>query len=100
MADAMDTLKEILGDDAEDKIKGVMSSLSGSSGSEEEAADNSDFNSDIRALMDKLGSPRSDPRANLLLSLRPYMSDGRKRSIDGAVRLLNLSKLSGLMKNI
>ena len=28
MADAMDTLKNILGDDAEDKIKTVMNSLS------------------------------------------------------------------------
>lgn len=100
MADAMDTLKEILGDDAEDKIKGVMSSLSGSPITDNASGDVSDFSADIRGLMDKLSSPQSDPRANLLLSLRPYMSERRKKSIDGAVRLLNLSKLSGLMKNI
>lgn len=96
MADAMDTLKEILGDNAEDKLRGVMDSLSG--GSSE--TDTEDYGSDLRALMDKLGSNRSDPRANLLLSLKPYMSEERRRSIDGAVRLLSLSKLSGLMKNL
>lgn len=96
MADAMDTLKEILGDNAEDKIKGVMDSLSGSSSE----TDATDYGPDLRALMDKLSNNRSDPRTNLLLSLKPYMSEERKRSIDGAVRLLSLSKLSGLMKNL
>lgn len=96
MADAMNTLKELLGDNAEDTIKGVMDSLSG--GSSE--ADSSDDSSDLRVLMDKLSNSRSDPRTNLLLSLKPYMSEERKRSIDGAVRLLSLSKLSGLMKNL
>lgn len=96
MADAMNTLKELLGDNAEDTIKGVMDSLSG--GSSE--ADSSDYGSDLKALMDKLSSNRSDPRTNLLLSLKPYMSEERKRSIDGAVRLLSLSKLSGLMKSL
>ena len=96
MADAMNTLKELLGDNAEDTIKGVMDSLSGSSSE----ADSSDDSSDLRVLMDKLSNSRSDPRTNLLLSLKPYMSEERKRSIDGAVRLLSLSKLSGLMKNL
>ena len=100
MADAMETLKGLLGDDAEDKIKGVMNSLTSSSNSENSLGSTEELNSDIKTLMDKLGSSRSDPRANLLLSLKPYMSEGRRRSIDGAVRLLNLGKLSGLMKNI
>ena len=99
MADAMETLKGLLGDDAEDKIKGVMNSLT-SSDSRNGFENTEELNSDIRTLMDKLGSSRSDPRANLLLSLKPYMSEGRRRSIDGAVRLLNLGKLSGLMKNL
>ena len=96
MADAMNTLKELLGDNAEDTIKGVMDSLNGGSS----GADSSNYGSDLKALMDKLSSNRSDPRTNLLLSLKPYMSEERKRSIDGAVRLLSLSKLSGLMKNL
>ena len=52
MADAMDTLKEILGDNAEDKIKGVMDSLSGNSSE----TDADDYGPDLRALMDKLSN--------------------------------------------
>lgn len=99
MADAIETLKGLLGDDAEDKIKDVMSSLTGSS-EPDMSTEASDELYDLKSLMDKLSSSRSDPRANLLLSLKPYMNDSRRRSIDGAVRLLNIGKLSGLMRKL
>lgn len=92
MADVMETLKGILGDDAEDKINNAMSTLTGND------EDNSvDYVSEMKQLIDRMGSSRSDPRANLLMSLRPYLRESRRQSIDGAVRLLNLSKLSGLL---
>ena len=95
MSDAMDTLKNILGDDAEDKIRNVMSSFS--SGDEEN--DNSaDYLLEMRDVVDRLSRSNSDPRSNLLLSLKPYMRDNRKKSIDSAVKLLNLTKLSKLFK--
>lgn len=96
MADAMDTLKNLLGDDAEDKIKNVMSSFSsdGSGGGGEESMEVAQ----IREMINQLGSSRSDPRSNLLMSLKPYMRESRRRSIDSAVRLLNLTKLSQLFR--
>ena len=98
MADAMETLKGILGDDTGDKLKSLMGSLSDDNS--EIADDGADYVNDMKSLIDRLGSSRSDPRANLLLSLRPYMRDERKKSIDGAVKLLNLSKLTELMRNM
>ncbi len=95
MSDPMDTLKGLLGDDASDKIKNVMSQFSGS---EQDTAEENNYLLEMKDLIERLSSSRSDPRANLLLSLRPYMRSNRKKSIDGAVKLLNLSKLSGLMK--
>lgn len=93
MADAMETLKGILGDDAEDKIKNVMSSLSGG-----EADDGSmEYIMQMRDIMSKLANDRHDPRSNLLMSLKPYMRTSRQKSIDSAVRLLNLTKLTGIM---
>ena len=94
MADLMEALKGILGENAEDTIKDVMSKLSPG----EDVVDSNDYLLEMKQLTDRIGSSRSDPRANLLLSLRPYMRSNRKKSIDGAVRLLNLSKLSGLFK--
>ncbi len=96
MADAMETLKGILGDDAEDKIKNVMSSISGSSAG---GQDNSlEYIMQMKDIMSKLANNRDDPRSNLLMSLRPYMRNERRQSIDRAVRLLNLTKLSGLFR--
>lgn len=89
----METLKGILGDDAEDKIKNVMNSLSG-----EDTEDNSlEYIMQMRDIMSKLANDRHDPRSNLLMSLKPYMRMSRQKSIDNAVRLLNLTKLTGIM---
>ena len=150
MADPMDTLKSILGDNAEDTIQSVMNSLSGGGGPSG-GGDNGNGGPDLSALLSSLGgaggngdgasgngtgasgngtgpsgggqSPlsnidpeslsylmqmrdimskitdgHSDSRSNLLMSLKPYMRDTRKRSIDSAVRLLNISKLAGLFR--
>ncbi len=94
MADAMETLKGILGDDAEDKIKSVMGSLSAG------GTDNNslEYVMQMKDIMSKLANDRNDPRSNLLMSLKPYMRSSRQKSIDNAVRLLNLTKLTGIMR--
>lgn len=101
MADAMDTLKNILGDDAEDKIKNVMSSLSSSD--DDTAADSFDADNlsqlmQLKDIMQSVTSNRNDPRTNLLLSLKPYMRSNRQRSIDSAVKMLGLTNLTKLFK--
>ncbi|MCC8159722.1 MAG: hypothetical protein LIO53_00125 [Oscillospiraceae bacterium] len=100
MADAMDTLKNILGDDAEDKIKNVMSSLSQSDGGSAPAinADNLDQFMQIKQIMENMTTNRNDPRSNLLLSLKPYMRGGRQKSIDSAVRLLGLTNITKMLR--
>ena len=101
MADAMDTLKNILGDDAEDKIKNVMSSLSSSDNGEAAEsfdADNLSQLMQIKDIMQSVTSNRNDPRTNLLLSLKPYMRSNRQKSIDSSVKLLGLTNLTKLFK--
>ena len=97
MADAMDTLKNILGDDAEDKIKTVMNSLS-SADNTSEGIDSSNQIMQIKNIMDSMAVNKNDPRTNLLLSLKPYMREGRKHSIDSAVRLLGLTNVTKMLK--
>lgn len=112
LGSAMNALKGILGDGAEDKIKAVMSSLS---------ADNTSAPQDdaphtvgqsvqqgggfddrtleyimrMKGIVDEM-SHGNDNRSNLLLSLRPYMREQRQHSIDNALRLMTLTKLSGV----
>lgn len=96
MADAMETLKGLLGDGAEDKIKDVMNSLSGGGNSFDQGS--LDDIMQIKDIISRLSTSRNDPRSNLLMSLRPYMRSSRQSSIDNAVRLLNLSKLAALFR--
>lgn len=102
MADAMDTLKNILGDDAEDKIKNVMNSLSSSGGEGNTLpamnVDSIDQIMQIKNIMENMMTNRNDPRTNLLMSLKPYMNSGRQRSIDSAIRLLGLTNVTRLLK--
>ncbi len=49
----------------------------------------------FKGIIDEMGSV-NDQRSNLLMSLRPYMRNNRQKSIDNAIKILNLSKFSGL----
>ena len=107
--DILNTLKGMLGDNAEEKIQSVLSSLGGNppQTSENEIAPSSvspSINTDalesfskIKEIIDDFGRA-NDSRSNLLLSLKPYMRSERQKSIDNAIRLLNISKFSGLFK--
>ena len=110
--DILNTLKGILGDNAEDKIQSVLSSLRDSGGTSTESNSfsvpdgssspslPSDMLSSVNGLkniIDGLGAP-NDSRTNLLMSLRPFMRSERQQSIDSAVKLLNITKFSGLFK--
>ena len=52
----------------------------------------------IKNIMDSMAVNKNDPRTNLLLSLKPYMCEGRKHSIDSAVRLLGLTNVTKMLK--
>ena len=116
----MSTLKGFLGDNADEKIQSVLSALNNSNtGSSEVPSENKpsqsappstnvssnsmpnaealQYISRLKGMVDDM-SRANDPRSNLLMSLKPYMRSGRQKSIDNAIRLLNISKLSGLFK--
>lgn len=64
----------------------------------------SDFNIDINTILqakkifDGLNSGKDDPRANLLLSLKPYLKDSRKDKIDKYVQLLKMGSILNILK--
>ena len=113
---AMDTIKGLLGENADEKIKAALGALSSSGDtvnpppdahtdsitaiSPQPVFDPSTAESlmQIKNIVDNFANSGNDSRANLLLSLKPYMRSSRQTSIDTAIRLLNLSKLSGIFK--
>ena len=126
MADMMSTLRGILGDGADDKIKSAMNMLSQSGILQQASAKSSSeniaeaINNDIEtenpasstgypALtpegMEFLGQIKSmvdrmsstnDSRSELLRSLRPFMRSSRQQSIDRLIRIMNIGRLSGI----
>lgn len=47
----------------------------------------------IKSIMDSLNNSENDSRSNLLLSLKPYLSDHKKEKIDQYVKFLRLAKV-------
>ena len=118
--DMMNTLKGLLGDNAEEKIQSVLQSLQTTDSPSNtemmettqpepeqkvvKAPNKNILNTDsmeyilrLKGIIDEMGNANDD-RSNLLLSLRPYMRQERQKGIDHAIRFLNLSKFSGLFR--
>lgn len=51
----------------------------------------------MKSIMDKMGNPKNDPRANLLLSLKPYLKESRKAKVEQYVGLLNMTKIMDVL---
>lgn len=47
----------------------------------------------MKKIMDKMKQNSNDPRANLLLSLKPYLKDSRKEKVDQYIKLFGMSKV-------
>lgn len=100
MADIGDTLKGLLGDDADNKLGSIMSALNISGDSPPQELPSGGISPDLlmqaQGLMKTLTSGGGDSRSTLLLSLKPYMRESRRSTIDSAVKLLNIAKLAEL----
>jgi hypothetical protein len=99
------TLKGLLGDNAEEKIGMVMNALQKDNETPINVEDdiivnNNDSSQYISQIKNIIGqmSHANDSRSNLLMSLRPFMRKNRQKSIDNVIKILNLSKYSGLFK--
>ncbi len=47
----------------------------------------------MKKIMDSMKNNKDDPRANLLLSLKPYLKNSRQEKVDQYVKLFNMSKV-------
>ena len=77
-------------------------------GQNESKAESSTFdfsNLDMNTVMkmssaiNKMKDTKNDPRANLLNSLKPYLRDSKKGQLDNYMNLLNVAKITEIMKD-
>ena len=65
-----------------------------------------DFDIDINTILkmkkmiDSINSNKNDPRSNLLLSLKPYLKESRKKKVDQYIKLFGLSKAFETFNNL
>ena len=116
MADMMDTLKGLLGDNADEKLSGIMNILNvGEAQTNEDAPkEEKEHSSDeanpigitpdmllaAQAIFSKMSQSGEDDRTRLLMSLKPYMRESRRDSIDSAVKMLNMAQMSQFFKEV
>ena len=53
----------------------------------------------IKKIYDGINT-HDDPRTRLLLALKPYMNTRRMSGIDNALKILNITKISSILKNL
>ena len=47
----------------------------------------------IKQIMEKMNQKKDDPRANLLLSLKPYLKPSRKQKVDQYIELFQMGNI-------
>lgn len=110
----MDTLKSMLGDNADEKIANIMNMLNSGdspapppethpkSGSSIEAKPDMPITPEMllqaQQIMSRLSSSGNDDRAHLLRSLKPFVSEHRRDTIENAIRMLSMAQLSQFFK--
>ena len=85
----------------EETIANMMNMLKNSSTKENtSSSSNIDMGTilKMKAIMDKINS-KDDPRANLLLSLKPYLNENRKGKVEQYIQLFNMSKIMDIFQS-
>ncbi len=71
-----------------------------------EGSSDFDFNLDfesiakITSIMSKLSSKKKDPRSDLLLALRPLLSEDKQSKVDQATKIIQLLEILPLLKEM
>lgn len=102
MNNIMEQLNQMLNNNTvPDELKTIVDNLKNSSSdksSEQSSNDSNSFNIDMgtmlkmKQVMDSINSSKDDPRTNLLLSLKPYLKDSRKKKVEQYIKLFGIEK--------
>ena len=90
----MGKINDILSDP---KTRESLQEMMGVSNSQKSSIDA--FSPENIRRISQLMTDGSDPKINLLYALKPYMSPQRERQIDNAIKMLRMTKLTGVFKD-
>ncbi len=111
----MDALEGLLGDNADEKLNGILGiinsdkpakggdppSVSLNGAAPDAAAQISpEFLLQAQQIMSRISASGGDDRSALLKSLKPFMRESRRETIDDAIKLMNLARMTKLFENL
>ena len=112
MNDLMNQINQMLNNNnMSDDLKNIVNNLKNSSGSNNENNVHNSNSSDapeidiemimkMKQIMDSMNSNKDDPRANLLLSLKPYLKKSRQDKVVQYIKLFSLGKAFELFNSL
>ena len=106
MDDLNSKLTEILNDpESMNRVRQMAESILSDNNKKDEADEQSIFGnldgaelSNIMSVVSKLNQKNDDPRTNLLIALKPHLSEHKREKVDTAIKILRLLELLPLLK--
>ena len=105
----MDQLSQMLkSDNIPDEIKNIFNNINSSDASNKNDNNNSNSSPDIdiesllkmKQIMSSMNTSKDDPRANLLISLKPYLKESRQKKVDQYVKLFGIGKAFEILNSL
>lgn len=90
-------------DDIKNLLNNIKNSSNDSNNSTETSSNPSiDMNTllKMKSIMDSMNSNKDDPRSNLLLSLKPYLKESRRKKVDQYIQLFGIGKAFEIMNSL
>lgn len=112
MNDLMNQINQMLNNNnMSDDLKNIVNNLKNSSAANNENNVHNSNSSDspeidinmimkMKQIMDSMNANKDDPRANLLLSLKPYLKKSRQDKVEQYVKLFSLGKAFELFNSL
>lgn len=91
--------KALADPDIMNKVSSVLSSL-GENGASSENPSSALPQSSERALLNALGKNMNDDRTNLLMAIKPFLSEKRAPYMDSALTIMKLVKMGKIGKDL
>ena len=92
-----DRISEILKNP--DAVSKITQMMSGAANESTQSNDDLEMTRKISAIASKMND-KSDPKINLLYALRPYMNSARTQHIDRAIKMIKLTQITELFKDL
>lgn len=105
----MEQLSQMLKSDSiPDEVKNIFNNFNSSNNSDKKEDTNSDSSPDIdietllkmKQILSSMNSNKDDPRANLLISLKPYLKESRQKKVDQYVKLFGIGKAFEILNSL